>query len=172
MLLPTTLRVVNVVRGAAIAASSDVSLPSRAKRSRSRAEFSPATAMSCATDAEASAASVRRRACTMYRWRQSRSCSAAAAAVVPEQLAGMPAGLEPSLQAAQTAGAPGLKNWMKQYGRSVGDPRLAWIELDYVVLVARDDPAEARRLFAAVKKRTTPASPVYERVKQLEKTYE
>ena len=84
----------------------------------------------------------------------------------------MPSGLEPTLQAAQTAGAPGLKNWLKQYGRVVGDPRLAWIELDYVNMLRNDDPAEARRVFAAVKKRTTPASPVYERVKQLEKTYE
>ena len=98
--------------------------------------------------------------------------AAAAAAVVPEQLPGMPSGLEPSLQAAQKAGASALKNWLKQNNRVVGDPRRAWIELDYVVLVARDDPAEARRVFAAVKKRTTPASPVYERVKQLEKTYE
>ena len=98
--------------------------------------------------------------------------AAAAAAVVPEQLPGMPSELEPSLQAAQKAGAPALKNWLKQHNRVVGDPRRAWIELDYVNLVARGDPAEARRVFAAVKKRTTPASPVYERVKQLEKTYE
>ena len=98
--------------------------------------------------------------------------AAAAAAVVPEQLPGMPAGLEPSLQAAQKAGVTGLKNWLRMYDRKVGDPRLAWIQLDYVVLVARDDPAEARRVFAAVKQRITPASPVYERVKQLEKTYE
>ena len=98
--------------------------------------------------------------------------AAASAAVVPEQLPGLPAGLEPTLQAAQKAGATGLKNWLKLHDRKVSDPRLAWIQLDYVVLVARDDPAEARRVFAAVKKRTTPASPVYERVKQLEKTYE
>ena len=97
---------------------------------------------------------------------------AAAAAVVPEQLPGLPAGLEPTLQAAQKAGVTGLKNWLRMYDRKVGDPRLAWIQLDYVVLVARDDPAEARRVFAAVKQRITPASPVYERVKQLEKTYE
>ena len=98
--------------------------------------------------------------------------AAAAAAVVPEQLPGMPAGLEPTLLAAQKAGVTGLKNWLRMYDRKVGDPRLAWIQLDYVVLVARDDPAEARRVFAAVKQRITPASPVYERVKQLEKTYE
>ena len=98
--------------------------------------------------------------------------AATAATVIPEQLPGLPVGLEPTLQAAQKGGAVGLKNWLRQYDRVVGDPRRAWIELDYVVLVARDDPAEARRVFAAVKKRTTPASPVYERVKQLEKTYE
>ncbi len=98
--------------------------------------------------------------------------AAAAAQVIPEQLPGMPAGLEPILQAAQKAGASGLKNWLKLHGRQVSDPRLAWIELDYTVLIARDDPAEARRVFAAVKQRITPASPVYERVKQLEKTYE
>ena len=98
--------------------------------------------------------------------------AAAAAAVVPEQLPGMPGGLEPTLQAAQKAGATGLKNWLKLHDRKVGDPRFAWIQLDYVVLVGRDDPAEARRVFAAVKQRITPASPVYERVKQLEKTYE
>ncbi|MBI3850824.1 MAG: hypothetical protein HY298_11200 [Verrucomicrobia bacterium] len=98
--------------------------------------------------------------------------AATAAQVVPEQLPGMPYTLEPTLQAAQKGGAAGLKNWLRQYRSKVTDPRLAWIELDYVVLVARDDPAEARRVFAGVKQRTTPASPVYERVKQLEKTYE
>ena len=40
------------LRGAVIAASSEVSPPSRAKRNRSRVEFSPATAMSCATDGD------------------------------------------------------------------------------------------------------------------------
>ena len=98
--------------------------------------------------------------------------AAAAAQVIPEQLAGMPTGLETTLQAAQKSGATGLKNWLKYYDKQVADPRLAWIQLDYVVLVARDDPGEARRVFAAVKQRITPESPVYERVKQLEKTYE
>ena len=33
-------------------------------------------------------------------------------------------------------------------------------------------PAEARRLFAAIKERTGPSSPVWKRIKELEKTYE
>ncbi len=44
------------------------------------------------------------------------------------------------------------------------DPRKAWIELDSCVAIAREDPSEARRVFAEVKKRTP-------RVKALEKTY-
>ena len=46
-----------------------------------------------------------------------------------------------------------MRNWLKTYGQSVEDPRKAWIELDYCVAVAREDPAEARRVFAAVKER-------------------
>ena len=97
---------------------------------------------------------------------------AAAARVVPEQLPGMPAQMEVSLRQAQNAGAAGLREWLKRYRPYVRDPRLAWIELDYVVLVAKDDSAEARKVFAAVKSRTPGNSPVYPRIKQLEKTYE
>ena len=97
----------------------------------------------------------------------------AASRFTPEQLAGLPQPLESSLQAAQKSGANGLKKWLKFYdNKKVTDPRRAWIELDYVVLVGREDPAEARRVFAEIKNRTTPESPVYERVKQLGKTYE
>jgi hypothetical protein len=97
---------------------------------------------------------------------------AAAAMVVGEQLPGVPQRLEPSLQAAQKEGASALKAWLKTYDSMVQDPRRAWIELDYCVLVARSDPAEARRVYAAVKERTPPSSPVWQRLKQLEKTYE
>jgi hypothetical protein len=96
----------------------------------------------------------------------------AAAMVMGDQLPGLSYKLEPTLQAARKQGTAGLKNWLKTYGQSVEDPRKAWIELDYCVAVARDDPAEARRVFAAVKERIGPASPVWPRMKQLEKTYE
>lgn len=91
--------------------------------------------------------------------------------VTPENLAGLPYNLEPSLKAAQDQGASGLRNWLKGYGHMVADPRKAWIELDYVVMVAREDPAEARKVYNMVRDRLPPSSPVWPRVKDLEKTY-
>jgi hypothetical protein len=96
----------------------------------------------------------------------------AAAAVVGEQLGGVPQKLEASLQAAQRQGANGLREWLKTYGASIQDPRKAWIELDYCTEVAREDPSEAKRIFAQVKARTRPSSPVYPRIQKLQKTYE
>ena len=97
---------------------------------------------------------------------------AAAAVVTGESLPGLPNGLEQSLQTAKRQGAVGLKNWLKAYGPTVQDPRKAWIELDYCVMAAREDPAEARRVFAVVRERTGPTSPVWPRLKQLAPTYE
>jgi len=97
---------------------------------------------------------------------------AVATAVDPRQLPGIPEHPEPTLDAAQKQGAVGLPNWLKAYDRVIKDPRKAWIELDYCVLVAREDPAEARRVFASVKDRTPASSPVWPRIKQLEKTYQ
>ena len=96
----------------------------------------------------------------------------AAAVVLGDQLPGIPDKLVPSLQAAKNQGASGLRNWLKNYGRLVQDPRKAWIELDYCVLVSREDLPEARRVFAEVKKRTSPSSPVWPWIKELEQAYE
>jgi hypothetical protein len=92
--------------------------------------------------------------------------------VDPRQLPGLPQNLESTLEAAQKGGAFGLRNWLKAYNKVLQDPRKAWIELDYCVLVAREDPAEARRFFASVKQRTPAPSPVWPRIKQLENTYQ
>jgi hypothetical protein len=89
-----------------------------------------------------------------------------------DQLAGMPPRLQPVLEVAQKRGAAGLHDFLTMYGNTISDPRRAWIELDYVVLVAQSSPGEARRVFAKVKSRVQSGSPVYNRVKQLEKTYE
>jgi hypothetical protein len=96
----------------------------------------------------------------------------AAAMMLGDRLPGVPSQLEASLQAAQKQGAAGLKNWLKAHNQSIEDPRKAWLELDYCVAIAREDVAEARRVFAEVKERTPPSSPVWPRIKQLEKTYE
>ncbi|MDB6021646.1 MAG: hypothetical protein JWQ04_1503 [Pedosphaera sp.] len=90
----------------------------------------------------------------------------------PDSLPGLPDNLLRSYDIAKTRGAVGLHDWLKAYGPKIQDPRRAWIELDYVVLIARDDPAEAKKIFADVKGRIPQTSPVYSRVKQLEKTYE
>lgn len=96
----------------------------------------------------------------------------AAAIVAGEQLPGMPEELQPALKAAESRGPEGLKNFLKTYGRRIQDPRKAWIELDYCLMITREDPSEARRLFADVKKRMDPTSPVWPRIKKLERTYE
>jgi hypothetical protein len=97
---------------------------------------------------------------------------AAASAVTEESLSGLPWQLGQSLQTARQKGVDGLKQWLKDFGHLVADPRKAWIELDYCVLVAREDLGEARRVYQAVKARTPPTSPVYPRIKQLAKTYD
>jgi len=97
---------------------------------------------------------------------------AAAAAVTGDSLQGLPYGMDQGLRIATEHGATTLKNWLKENGHLVKDPRKAWIELDYCRMIARTDPAEARRIFAAVRERTGPTSPVWPRVKQLANTFE
>ena len=91
-----------------------------------------------------------------------------------EQLKGLPQKLEPSLQQAQKGGPKAMKAWLEKTKPSgmVQDPRLAAIELDYVLMITKDDPVEAKRIFHEVKERTPTDSPLYPRIKALEKTYE
>lgn len=103
-----------------------------------------------------------------YKAKQAKENPALSATKVLE---GMPAAYEASLEAAQANGAPALKEWLQRYGTQVQDPRLAEIQLNYVVLVSRSNPQEAKQLFQAIKRRTPKTSPVYERIKRLERTY-
>ena len=86
-------------------------------------------------------------------------------------LPGLPPALEASLASAQKQGAQGLKNWLRGYRTQVTDPRLASIELDYVVLIGASDLKEARRVLSEVRRRTPTNSPVYARLEQLERSY-
>lgn len=97
---------------------------------------------------------------------------AAATALTGDQLDGVPLQLETSLKAAEAQGPSALQNWLKLYGRNIRDPRKAWIELDYCIMISRDNPNEAKRLFAEIKGRTSSSSPVWPRIQQLAKTYE
>ena len=90
----------------------------------------------------------------------------------PRTLKGLHYSLETPLIQATQGGAEGLKKFLNQYRAAIHDPRLAWIQLDYCVLVASKDPAEARAVFAEVKQRTPTNSPVYPRILKLSKVYE
>ncbi|MBM3833107.1 MAG: hypothetical protein FJ403_07515 [Verrucomicrobia bacterium] len=93
--------------------------------------------------------------------------AAASSAALPA----LPPNMEAALEAAQKQGADGLRNFLRQYGYAVHDPRRAAIELDLALLVNLKDPTEARAIFKSVQERTPRSSPVYERVKRLEKTF-
>lgn len=97
--------------------------------------------------------------------------AATAAGPPAHELPGLPPGFEASLEAAQKAGPATMKKWLDAYRKHVRDPRLAAIELDYVVLVGMSDRREAKKVFAGVQARVKPDSPLYKRVQALEKTY-
>jgi hypothetical protein len=94
--------------------------------------------------------------------------------ITPGELGGLPYQLERTLEESTKQGPAALKAWIDKYKAAglVKDPRLAWIELDYVLMISRDNPLEAKKLFTSIKQRIPPESPVYKRIKSLEKTYE
>lgn len=90
--------------------------------------------------------------------------------VDPNNLGGMPWDLTASYDRAKTDGA-NLRRWLQANEARVKDPRLAWIQLDFVELIGRDSPNEARDVFLSVKPRIATNSPVYPRILSLEKTF-
>ncbi|MCL4180668.1 MAG: hypothetical protein KJ072_23345 [Verrucomicrobia bacterium] len=89
----------------------------------------------------------------------------------PGGLSGLPPGLEASLEEAKRQSPAALRLWIEKYRPYVQDPRLASIELDYVVLIGGRNYLEARKIFHAVRERTPTNSPVYPRIQQLERNY-
>ena len=100
--------------------------------------------------------------------------AAKGADINPDTLPGMPWQLVPKLYEAQRSDAATFKRFLDSCKNfpDVKDPRLAWAELDYVVMVSAKDPVEAKKVFQAVKKRTPMDSLIYPRIKSLEKNYE
>jgi hypothetical protein len=92
----------------------------------------------------------------------------------PTQLSGMPWQIEQKYREASQKGAPGLKAFLEAYSKSPSfkDPRKAWIELDYMVMISGSDPLEAKKIFAEVKGRVSTNSVIYPRIRSLAKTYE
>jgi len=89
-------------------------------------------------------------------------------------LNGMPWQIEPKYREAVQKGTPGLKAFLEAYGKSPSfkDPRKAWIELDYLVMVSGSDPVEAKRMYAEVKARISTNSIIYPRIRSLGKTFD
>jgi len=92
--------------------------------------------------------------------------------VSSDSLPGMPDELRKSYDIAKNNGPEALGKWLKSVGPKVDDPRRASIELDYVVGIAGSDIQEAKRVFGDVRARTPETSPLYPRIKALEKTYQ
>jgi hypothetical protein len=100
--------------------------------------------------------------------------AATGADIDPKKLPGLPSQLELKLEEAQRGGLPKFKAFIdaiKQL-KDVKDPRLAWIELDYVVMLSHSNPVEAKKLFWEIKRRTPENSQIYPRIRTLERTYE
>ena len=93
-------------------------------------------------------------------------------AVSGDSLPGMPAHLDEGCRAAKNKSPAAFRAWFNANEKQLSDPRKAWIELDLCVAVRRDSPAEAKDIFARVKKRVPPSSPVWPRMKELEKAFE
>jgi hypothetical protein len=100
--------------------------------------------------------------------------AARSADINPDNLPGLPWELVQKLRDAQQAGPASVKNFIEYCKRvpDVKDPRLAWIELDYAVMITSTDPVEAKKIFHAVKKRTLEDSPIQPRLKAMAKNYE
>jgi len=91
----------------------------------------------------------------------------------PQSIPGLPYQLEPKLEEAKKRPQT-FKQFIDAWKNSpeVKDPRLAWIELDYVTVIASTDPIEAKRIFLDVKKRIPTNSVIYPRIRSLSKSYE
>jgi hypothetical protein len=91
--------------------------------------------------------------------------------IPPEALAGLRPEFEAGLATAYKGGAVELGKWLKRFGPYTADPRRAAIELDYASLLIRTDSVNAKKIYAAVARRTPADSPIYPRVKRLENVY-
>jgi len=102
----------------------------------------------------------------------SRKKEEAATMINGDSLPGMPPQLDSGYRSAKDHGPVAFQTWFNSSERLLADPRKAWVELELCVAMARSSPAEAKKIFTNVKGRVPPSSPVWSRVKELEKTFE
>jgi hypothetical protein len=94
-----------------------------------------------------------------------------AAVVNGDSLPGMPYQLDPAYRAAKSRGAAAFQAWFVANERQLADPRKAWIQWELCVAMTRENPSEARKIYADLQSRVPPSSPVWPKVKELEKTF-
>ena len=94
--------------------------------------------------------------------------------ILERDLPGMPWQLESAYGQARGKGAAGLKDFLEKYGKAPNfkDPRKAWVQLDYVVLIAGSDALEAKKVFLDVKGRVKTNAPIYRRIRAMSSAYE
>jgi hypothetical protein len=95
---------------------------------------------------------------------------AAAAIVNGDALPGMPYQLDASYRVAKDRGAAAFRSWFDANQHQLADPRKAWIQLELCRMMTRENPSEAKKIYAEVKSRVPPSSPVWPEVKALERT--
>ena len=94
--------------------------------------------------------------------------------IVETELPGMPYTIEYKYGQMKAKGVSGLKEFLDAYGKApkFQDPRKAWVELDYVVMIAGSDPVQAKKIFADVKGRIRTNAPIYRRIRKMSATFD
>jgi len=103
---------------------------------------------------------------------RARAREASSAPALESLLPQLSAQAEAAVATATASGALALKAWLDANARYVPEPRLSAILLDYAQMLIRSNPAEARRIYAAVKARTAADSPLAARVAKLSRTFQ
>ena len=85
-------------------------------------------------------------------------------------LQGLDQRLEQPLREAYSKGLLGLKGFLQDYRSTqfLQDPRLAWIEIDYAVMLVNKDAKQARTALLEVRDRLQPNSPAMPHLKEFE----
>ena len=88
-------------------------------------------------------------------------------------LPGMPYQLEQKYGQAKQKGPSAVKEFLDAYGKApkFEDPRKAWVQLDYVVMIMGSDPVEAKTIFLDVQSRIRTNAPIYRRIRSMEHTF-
>jgi hypothetical protein len=100
-----------------------------------------------------------------------RNEAAAVAGFSGDTLPGMPYQLDASYRTAKSRGATAFRTWFEANERLLADPRKAWLQLELCMMLTRENPSEAKKVFAEVQSRVPPSSPVWPKVKELERTF-